>query len=66
MNFALSKTIVNLGEQKLPYLLKYYKDTYGLINTDEDITKRYNTSNNLTKEFDKILRKSIGVDKDVE
>lgn len=66
MNFALTKTILNLGEQELPELLKFYKNEYGLVNTDEDITKRYNTSNNLTKEFDEILRKSIGVDKDVE
>lgn len=49
----------------MPYLLKFYKETYGLINTDEDITKRYNESNNLTKEFDEILRNKIGVDKDV-
>lgn len=66
MNYALSKTILNLEEQELPYLLKFYKETYGLVNTDEDITKRYNENNNLTKEFDKILRNSIGVDKDVE
>lgn len=66
MNFALTKTILNLGEQELPELLKFYKNEYGLVNTDEDITKRYNTSNNLTKEFDEILRKSIGVDKDVK
>ncbi|MBQ6991313.1 MAG: hypothetical protein IJN50_00100 [Clostridia bacterium] len=62
----MSKTILNLEEQELPYLLKFYKEKYGLVSTDEDITKRYNTSNNLTKEFDKILRKCIGVDKDVE
>lgn len=46
----------------MPHLLKFYKETYGLINIDEDITKRYNENNNLTKEFDEILRKSIGVE----
>ena len=66
MNFALTKTILNLGEQELPELLKFYKNEYGLVNIEDDITKRYNESNNLTKEFDEILRKSIGVDSDVK
>lgn len=66
MNFALTKTILSLEVQELPYLLNFYKNEYGLINTDEDITKRYNANNNLTKEFDEILRNSIGVDKDVK
>jgi len=40
-------------------LLKYYKENYKLINVNNDITKRYNTENNLNEEQDKILRKEV-------
>lgn len=61
VNFAISKTIHNLEGQniQLPYLLKYYKDNYNLVNTDNDITMRYNSYNNLTKEQNTILRKEV-------
>lgn len=61
VNFAISKTIQNLDKNniELPYLLKYYNENYELINTDIDITKRYNEENNLPKEYDEILRKAI-------
>ena len=61
VNFAISKTIQNLNKNnvELPYLLKYYNENYELINTNIDITKRYNKENNLTKEYDDILRKAI-------
>ena len=61
VNFAISKTIENSKkiEEKLPYLLKYYKDNYGLIDTSEDITKKYNNENNLNSEQNKILRKEV-------
>ena len=61
VNYAVSKTIQNLNSKniQLPYLLKYYSENYKLLNTDIDITKRYNEENNLPKEFDNILRKAI-------
>lgn len=61
VNFAISKTIRNLenNEQKLPYLLEYYKKNYKMVNTEINITKRYNEENNLSEQFDKILRKAI-------
>lgn len=61
VNFAISKTIQSLNKEsiKLPYLLEYYYKNYKLVNTDIDITKRYNEENNLPKEFDEILRRAI-------
>lgn len=61
VNFAISKTIENLEnkKEKLPYLLKYYKENYNLVDTKNDITKRYNEENNLTKEQNEILRKEV-------
>lgn len=60
-NFAISKTIENiLNENKeLPYLLKYYKDNYKLVDTTNDITKQYNEENNLNKEQDIMLKKEV-------
>lgn len=61
VNFAISKTIENRENQKeeLPYLLKYYKDNYKLLDTNNDITKRYNEENNLNAEQNAILRKEV-------
>lgn len=61
VNFAISKTVQNLKKEsiKLPFLLEYYYKNYKLVNTDIDITKRYNEENNLEEEFDKILRRAI-------
>ena len=61
VNFAISKTIENIKKQnkQLPYLLKYYKDNYTLVNTANDITIRYNNENNLSEEQNAILRKEV-------
>ena len=61
VNFALSKTILNLEKQngQLPYLLKYYKENYGLANMDEDITLKYNEENNLNEEQNELLRREV-------
>ena len=59
VNFAISKTIENLGEKELPYLLKYYKENYKLVDTSIDITKLYNNENNLTEEQNELLRKEV-------
>jgi len=61
VNFAISKTIQNIENknEELPYLLKYYKENFGLVDMTEDITKRYNNDNNLNAEQNKLLRKEI-------
>ena len=61
VNFAISKTIENLesSNKELPYLLKYYKDNYKLVDTSIDITKLYNEENNLTEEQNELLRKEV-------
>ena len=61
VNFAISKTIENIikDEKELPYLLKYYKNNYNLVNTTEDITLRYNLENNLNEEQNDMLRKEV-------
>lgn len=61
VNFAISKTIENLKikNENMPYLLKWYKDNYKLINTENDITKLYNNENNLNKEQNDLLRKEV-------
>lgn len=61
VNFAITKTIQNIEKNKksLPYLLKYYKNNYKLVDTSIDITKRYNEDTNLNKEQNEILRKEV-------
>lgn len=61
VNFAISKTIEKIEnkKEKLPYLLNYYKENYNLVDTKEDITKRYNEENNLNEEQNEILRKEV-------
>lgn len=58
VNYAITKTIENLGENKLPYLLKYYKENYKYEIT-KDLTIEYNQSNNLPKEFEIILKERL-------
>lgn len=62
VNFAVSQTIQNIEKngKQLPYLLQYYKNNYELVDTiNNDITKRYNEENNLTKEQNEMLRKEV-------
>ena len=61
VNYAICKTIENieLNEEKLPYLLDYYKNNFQSVDTSIDITKRYNNENNLTDEQNEILRKEV-------
>ena len=55
VRYAISLTINKLTN--LPYLLKYYKDNYDLI--DEKLEYNYNDINNLPEEFTKILKESL-------
>jgi len=62
VNFAISKTIEKMQNNELPYLLKYYKENYGLVDTSNDITKIYNEENNLTEEQNELLKKEVFLD----
>lgn len=60
VKYAISKTIKQLETEKkeLPYLLKYYKENYELIDI-KNIEKRYNEENNLPKRFEEILKEAV-------
>ena len=55
VRYALSLTINKLTE--LPYLLKYYKDNYELV--DEKLESNYNETNNLPEEFESIIKERL-------
>ena len=61
VKFAISTTIKKIENknEKLPYLLQYYKNNFELSDLSIDITKRYNTTNNLTEELNNILKEAI-------
>lgn len=56
VKFAITKTIENLNEE-LPFLLKYYKDNFGLLN--ENLLEEYNDIHNVPKEFEEILKNRL-------
>jgi len=59
--FAITKTIENLENknEKLPYLLKYYKENYKLSDLSNDLLSMYNEDNNLSLNQSEILKKVI-------
>ena len=57
IRWAITKTIENMGERPLPFLLDYYKKNFEMYHAD--LLKYYNEKNNLPKEFDELLRKNI-------
>ena len=61
VNFAISQTIENIEKKNkpLPFLLQYFKDNYDLVDTNNDITLRYNDENNLNEEQNAILKKEV-------
>ena len=61
VNFAISKTIQNLrkSNKQLPYLLKFYYNNYNLVDTNKDITMRYNEDNNLNEEQNNMLKREV-------
>lgn len=61
VNFAISIVIQKLekSQKKLPYLLEYYKMHYNLVDTVEDITKRYNDENNLNEAQNAMVIKAL-------
>ena len=59
VNFAITKTINNLKQDELPYLLKYYKENFKLYDLNEDKLHYFNEENNLPEEFKQILKRRI-------
>lgn len=61
IQYAITKTIIDLEskDKPLPYLLKYYKENYTLVDLSKNLTKVYNEDNNLPSEFDDILRREV-------
>lgn len=56
VRYAVSMLIQKLD--KLPYLLKYYKDNYPLY-LEENYKTKYNEKNNLEPKFEKIIKDAI-------
>lgn len=61
INYALSKTIADLENEnkKLPYMLQYYKDKYGVNTSSNYLLTQFSSENNLPEEFAKILKSKI-------
>ena len=59
VKFAITKTISNLKEENLPFLLKYYKENFELYDLNEDKLHYFNENNNVPEEFKEILKRRI-------
>lgn len=58
VRYAVSKLINKLENNKLPYLLQYYKNNYPL-ELDTDYEHLFNEENNLPEEYKKLVRKEL-------
>lgn len=58
VRYAVSLVIQKLENQKLPYLLEYYKNNYPLY-LNEKFETKYNEKNNLNEHFEKIIKEAI-------
>ena len=57
IKYAITITIENMEDKKLPYLLDYYNNNFEKVN--DDLLSYYNENNNLPEEFEKILKGKI-------
>ncbi|MCI8276586.1 MAG: hypothetical protein HFJ46_01410, partial [Clostridia bacterium] len=58
IRYAVTKTI-NQIDEKLPYLLEFYKNNFALEN--KEMLNYFNTEHNLPEEFEKILKEELGI-----
>jgi len=58
VRYAVSLLIKKLENQKLPYLLEYYKNKYPLF-LEGKLETKYNNKNNLDEHFEKIIKEAI-------
>lgn len=58
VRYAVSLLIKKLENEKLPYLLEYYKNKYPLY-LNEKFETKYNNQNNLDEHFEKIIKEAI-------
>lgn len=56
IKYAITKTIENC-ENKLPFLLEYYKENFEL--SKDELLKTYNNENNLPAEFEEVIKEKI-------
>ena len=58
VNYCVNKLLENYLNlnKKLPYLIKYYYDNYGLKNVDDSILSEYNEENNLDSYFSNLVK----------
>lgn len=56
--YAVSLTIKSLDDEKLPYLLKYFKDHYPLYD-NPDLLKELNDKNNIDDKFMEVIKKEM-------
>lgn len=59
VNFAVSKIIEKLKDNELPYLLRYYKDNYKLVDTSNDLLNYFNNNHNLNEEQLELLKEGL-------
>ena len=59
VRYSISKVIKLIDANELPYLLKYYKEHFDLVDTSDSNLKYFNENNNLPDEFKKILKENI-------
>lgn len=64
INYAITKTIKNIGTQELPYLLEYYKENYYDDKIlDLNLEQFFYTPNSLEEHYLKLVKDAIKYDK---
>jgi len=64
INYAITKTIKNIKQKSLPFLLEFYKDNYydeSILNLD--LEHSYNENNSLSLEEEKIIKEAIAYER---
>ena len=65
VNYSITKTIEKLekNNEKLPYLLEYYKNNFELLDTKNiNLENRYNEEHHLNEYFEQIIKEALNND----